>query len=207
MRVAVNYDGLIGTPEQLKYDKMCQRFATLADMTVDDDVEFDVIIDWINSQCQKMMMLRSSSNSNVLRNTQTPSKCGASQRIASGSIRDPESAKRKGAPKKIRKKSPLESSLNKVKGTLSSAKGKKPKVSTSNKRNVTPIILPPGELHTPLPFSYTSLLMGDQRMAARLATTMCNSLKERPVWIFQGKEPPQFFAIFQPMVILKEGAL
>ncbi|KAK2976889.1 hypothetical protein RJ640_010812 [Escallonia rubra] len=47
----------------------------------------------------------------------------------------------------------------------------------------------------------------DQKMAARLATTMSNSLKGRPVQgrIFQGKEPPQFVAIFQPMVVLKGG--
>ncbi|XP_047315379.1 villin-2-like isoform X3 [Impatiens glandulifera] len=47
----------------------------------------------------------------------------------------------------------------------------------------------------------------DQKMAARLATTMCNSLKSRPVQgrIYQGKEPPQFVSIFQPMVVLKGG--
>ncbi|CAI9779484.1 unnamed protein product [Fraxinus pennsylvanica] len=47
----------------------------------------------------------------------------------------------------------------------------------------------------------------DQKIAARLATTMCNSLKGRPVQgrILQGKEPPQFIAIFQPMVVLKGG--
>ncbi|KAF5938277.1 hypothetical protein HYC85_025783 [Camellia sinensis] len=47
----------------------------------------------------------------------------------------------------------------------------------------------------------------DQKMSARLATTMFNSLKGRPVQgrIFQGKEPPQFIAIFQPMVVLKGG--
>ncbi|KAL7092879.1 hypothetical protein ACP275_11G009200 [Erythranthe tilingii] len=48
----------------------------------------------------------------------------------------------------------------------------------------------------------------DQKTAARLSTTMYNSLKGRPVqvgWIFQGKEPPQFVAIFQPMVVLKGG--
>ncbi|KAJ6741799.1 VILLIN [Salix viminalis] len=47
----------------------------------------------------------------------------------------------------------------------------------------------------------------DQKMAARLANTMSNSLKGRPVQgrIFQGKEPPQFIALFQPMVILKGG--
>ncbi|KAJ8437041.1 hypothetical protein Cgig2_025888 [Carnegiea gigantea] len=47
----------------------------------------------------------------------------------------------------------------------------------------------------------------DRKMAARLANTMCNSLKGRPVLgrIFQGKEPPQFIALFQPMVVLKGG--
>ncbi|GMP86846.1 hypothetical protein CsSME_00039475 [Camellia sinensis var. sinensis] len=47
----------------------------------------------------------------------------------------------------------------------------------------------------------------DQQMAARLVTTMSNSLKGRPVQgrIFQGKEPPQFVAIFQPMVVCKGG--
>ncbi|CAA0837438.1 Villin-2 [Striga hermonthica] len=47
----------------------------------------------------------------------------------------------------------------------------------------------------------------DRNMVAKLSATMCNSLKGRPVLgrIFQGKEPPQFVAIFQPMVILKGG--
>jgi len=42
-------------------------------------------------------------------------------------------------------------------------------------------------------------------MASQLANTMWNSLKGRPVLgrIYQGKEPPQFVALFQPMVILK----
>ncbi|KAH7557224.1 hypothetical protein JRO89_XS11G0077900 [Xanthoceras sorbifolium] len=48
----------------------------------------------------------------------------------------------------------------------------------------------------------------DQKMATRLANTMCNSLKSRPVQgrIFQDKEPPQFVALFQPMVVLKGGS-
>ncbi|CAN4107227.1 unnamed protein product [Withania somnifera] len=47
----------------------------------------------------------------------------------------------------------------------------------------------------------------DQNIAARLAGTMWNSLKGRPVLgrVFQGKEPPQFVAIFQPMLVLKGG--
>eukprot|EP00257_Ricinus_communis_P027532 XP_025014946.1 villin-3 [Ricinus communis] len=47
----------------------------------------------------------------------------------------------------------------------------------------------------------------DQKTAVKLANTMSNSLKGRPVQghIFQGKEPPQFIALFQPMVVLKGG--
>ncbi|KAM7270539.1 hypothetical protein ACFE04_029753 [Oxalis oulophora] len=47
----------------------------------------------------------------------------------------------------------------------------------------------------------------DQNTAAQLANTMANTLKGRPVQvrIFQGKEPPQFIALFQPMVVLKGG--
>uniref|UniRef100_A0A0A9CHT3 HP domain-containing protein n=1 Tax=Arundo donax TaxID=35708 RepID=A0A0A9CHT3_ARUDO len=47
----------------------------------------------------------------------------------------------------------------------------------------------------------------DQEMAFQTANTTWNSLKGRPVLgrIYQGKEPPQFVALFQPMVILKGG--
>ncbi|XP_010545843.1 PREDICTED: villin-3-like [Tarenaya hassleriana] len=47
----------------------------------------------------------------------------------------------------------------------------------------------------------------DQETALRLANTMFNSLKGRPVQgrIHEGKEPPQFIALFQPMVVLKGG--
>ncbi|XP_066392021.1 villin-2-like isoform X2 [Miscanthus floridulus] len=47
----------------------------------------------------------------------------------------------------------------------------------------------------------------DQEAAFQIANTTWNSLKGRPVLgrIYQGKEPPQFVALFQPMVILKGG--
>ncbi|XP_074276815.1 villin-2-like isoform X1 [Silene latifolia] len=47
----------------------------------------------------------------------------------------------------------------------------------------------------------------DRKTASHLTTTMCNSLKGIPVQgrIFQGNEPPQFVAVFQPMVVLKGG--
>ncbi|KAL8162317.1 hypothetical protein V2J09_013806 [Rumex salicifolius] len=47
----------------------------------------------------------------------------------------------------------------------------------------------------------------EQKIAAQLANTMSNSLKGRPALgrIFQGKEPPQFVALFEPMIVLKGG--
>nr|XP_043611110.1 villin-3-like [Erigeron canadensis] len=47
----------------------------------------------------------------------------------------------------------------------------------------------------------------DQNTAAKLTTSMFNSLKGRPVQgrVYQDKEPPQFIAIFQPMVVFKGG--
>ncbi|GER25867.1 villin 2 [Striga asiatica] len=47
----------------------------------------------------------------------------------------------------------------------------------------------------------------DKNTAAKLSATMYNSMKGKPVLgrVFQGKEPPQFVAIFQPMVVLKGG--
>ncbi|XP_010504669.1 PREDICTED: villin-3 [Camelina sativa] len=47
----------------------------------------------------------------------------------------------------------------------------------------------------------------DQETAVRLASIMTNSLKGRPVQvrIYEGKEPPQFVALFQHMVVLKGG--
>jgi len=50
-------------------------------------------------------------------------------------------------------------------------------------------------------------LVDDQVSASQITNTVWNSLKGRPVLgrIYQGKEPPQFVALFQPMVILKGG--
>ncbi|KAK9049359.1 hypothetical protein SSX86_031672, partial [Deinandra increscens subsp. villosa] len=47
----------------------------------------------------------------------------------------------------------------------------------------------------------------DQNTAAKLTASMFNSLKGRPIQgrVYQDKEPPQFIAIFQPMVVFKGG--
>ncbi|CAM0873252.1 unnamed protein product [Alopecurus aequalis] len=50
-------------------------------------------------------------------------------------------------------------------------------------------------------------VLEDQHMALQIANTIWNTMKGRPVLgrIYQGKEPPQFIALFQPMVIFKGG--
>ncbi|PKA55391.1 Villin-2 [Apostasia shenzhenica] len=50
-------------------------------------------------------------------------------------------------------------------------------------------------------------IQDDKLMATRLANTMWTSMRGRPVQgrIFQGKEPAQFIALFQPMVVFKGG--
>ncbi|XP_022856494.1 protein FAR1-RELATED SEQUENCE 5-like [Olea europaea var. sylvestris] len=115
-RVAVNYAGLVSTPGQLMYDKMCQRFTTLANMTADDSLRASAILDWIDMQCEQTMASKSSHGSNVipLHSTQISSRADATQGTGSGSVRDPECAKRKGRPRTLRKKCPLESSSKNV---------------------------------------------------------------------------------------------
>nr|GLL19701.1 villin-3-like [Ipomoea trifida] len=67
----------------------------------------------------------------------------------------------------------------------------------------TPLLTVCRNCHMLADFSDTE----DQSMTTELVTKMYTSLKGRPVLgrIFQGKEPSQFGAIFQPMVVLKGG--
>lgn len=44
-RVAVNYGGLINSPEQLRYDKICREFAQLADLAADDEGQLHSVVD------------------------------------------------------------------------------------------------------------------------------------------------------------------
>ncbi|XP_022869242.1 protein FAR1-RELATED SEQUENCE 5-like [Olea europaea var. sylvestris] len=46
-RVAVNYDGLVSTPDQLRYDRMCEEFATLANIAAENEDQFREIVEWI----------------------------------------------------------------------------------------------------------------------------------------------------------------
>ncbi|XP_022897594.1 protein FAR-RED ELONGATED HYPOCOTYL 3-like [Olea europaea var. sylvestris] len=49
-KVAVNYDGLASTPEQLKYGNMCRAFEEVMDLTADDEGRARVIMEWIKLQ-------------------------------------------------------------------------------------------------------------------------------------------------------------
>lgn len=96
---------------------MVKSFVTLANLTADDDIRSDAILEWIEAQCEQIPKMKSSCGSNILSLyiTHIASKCGASYDIGSDSLHDPKYLKRKDSPKKFRKKCPLESSLNKVK--------------------------------------------------------------------------------------------
>ncbi|XP_022889129.1 protein FAR1-RELATED SEQUENCE 5-like [Olea europaea var. sylvestris] len=43
--IAVNYDGLVSTPGQLRYDEMCKAFSQVADLAADDEVRTRAIMD------------------------------------------------------------------------------------------------------------------------------------------------------------------
>ncbi|XP_052195252.1 protein FAR1-RELATED SEQUENCE 5-like isoform X1 [Diospyros lotus] len=50
MRVKINYNGWICTPNQLRYDKLCIVFAKIADLVADDEERTQSTIEWMESQ-------------------------------------------------------------------------------------------------------------------------------------------------------------
>ncbi|XP_022858879.1 protein FAR-RED IMPAIRED RESPONSE 1-like [Olea europaea var. sylvestris] len=116
-RVRVKYTGLVSTPEQMRYDDMCQAFVEVAGLACTDEVRSRAIMDWIQCQAAELRSLNSSCGSNVLSQATThiASQCTDSQNIIGTSILDPKLSKRKGAPRKLWKKGPLESTSKKVK--------------------------------------------------------------------------------------------
>ncbi|XP_022889005.1 protein FAR-RED IMPAIRED RESPONSE 1-like [Olea europaea var. sylvestris] len=126
-RVVVNYDGLISSPEQWRYDELCHEFTQLADLAADNKGRSHVTLDWIKLQRKDLLMSKwSHSGSNVIAHhtIQVADRCTDSQNDASVNIRAPKSSRRKGAPEKLRKKGPLESSLKNTKSA--SSKGRRP---------------------------------------------------------------------------------
>lgn len=53
-RIAVNYDGLVNAPRQLRYDEMCHAFLDVADLAADDEGWTRSIMEWIKSQVKDL---------------------------------------------------------------------------------------------------------------------------------------------------------
>lgn len=117
-RVTVNYDGLVSTPEQLRYGDMYRAFEEVADLAADDEGRACVIMEWIKLQRQDLMMSKKSgtgSNAISKHSFDNTDQCTDFQHHDSVTIRDPVGSRTKGAPKKLRRKGPLESSSKKGK--------------------------------------------------------------------------------------------
>lgn len=50
----MNYDDLIGSPEQLRYDGLCCEFAQVANLIVDDKGRSSAIMECIKLQCNEL---------------------------------------------------------------------------------------------------------------------------------------------------------
>ncbi|XP_022841930.1 protein FAR1-RELATED SEQUENCE 5-like [Olea europaea var. sylvestris] len=65
-RVAVNYNGLVSTLAQMRYDEMSTGFAQLANLVADDERRSRAIIEWIKCQCEELTSTKSSIGIRVL---------------------------------------------------------------------------------------------------------------------------------------------
>lgn len=110
-RVAVNHNGLVSTPKQLRYDSMCQAFAQVADLDADDQCRTRLILDLIKIQVNELMSTKLCSASSIISKLtiHLSSQYSPSQTNTINSIRDLNIAKKKGAPRRLQRKSPLES--------------------------------------------------------------------------------------------------
>ncbi|XP_022883667.1 protein FAR1-RELATED SEQUENCE 5-like [Olea europaea var. sylvestris] len=153
-RVAMNYDGLVSTPEQLRYDSMCKAFAEVADLAADNECRARAILDWIKVQANELKSTKSCIASNIV------SHCTPSQIAATINIWDPNVAKKKGAPRRLRRKSPLE--LKNLGASLTTSKGKRLRQRHSNTEEAAPeFVASQEQSSTQTPFSYSQLLLGD----------------------------------------------
>ncbi|CAA2977483.1 FAR1-RELATED SEQUENCE 5-like [Olea europaea subsp. europaea] len=107
VRVPISYDGWISTPDQVRYEQMCNAFTKLADMVAHDESWLKDIIEWIEYQTVESSTLKSRTEVSVGLD-------GATQ-CTSGAILDPKYSKSKGAPKKLCQKGHFETSSKKSK--------------------------------------------------------------------------------------------
>lgn len=116
-RTAMNYDNLVSTLGQLRYDRTCEAFATLIDIIADDEEWTRAIIDWIQLKSKDIMSTKLICGSNSISQPGLNlwSQSRASHDTCSGNIWDPKCSKMKDGPKKLRNKSPLKSCSKKSK--------------------------------------------------------------------------------------------
>ncbi|XP_022872544.1 uncharacterized protein LOC111391539 [Olea europaea var. sylvestris] len=159
-RVAMNYDSLVSTPGQLRYDRMCKEFATLADVIAKDEEQTRVVIDWIRLQCTDTVSTKLFSRgiSISLPSLHLESQSRVSFDLVSGSIKDPKCSKRKGAPQKLHTKSPLESGPKKSKATSPSTKGQRSRSRKSNLQHDTALN---AEHSISTPLSCSQVILGN----------------------------------------------
>ncbi|XP_052204019.1 protein FAR1-RELATED SEQUENCE 2-like [Diospyros lotus] len=120
-RVAVNYDGWINTPTQIRFDKMCNAFTNVADLAADDENQVCGIMEWIESKTAQLSMSQpihgSESNLHSQVNVQVALNSLSTELVGSANTLDPICSRTRGAPKKLRKKGQLEKSYKKSKVT------------------------------------------------------------------------------------------
>ncbi|XP_022856160.1 protein FAR1-RELATED SEQUENCE 5-like [Olea europaea var. sylvestris] len=61
IRVPITYDGWVSTPDQIRYEEMCNAFAKLADIVAHDESRSRGIMEWIEIQTNDSSMLKYSS--------------------------------------------------------------------------------------------------------------------------------------------------
>ncbi|CAA3021759.1 FAR1-RELATED SEQUENCE 5-like [Olea europaea subsp. europaea] len=156
-KVVANYDGLSSSPAQLRYDKLCQSFASLANLVAEDDEESRQVMEWIDCKEQTVGLTRSIGGSNNLAQqaSQIALDDGASHHFVKGSVQDPKYSNKKGVPKKLRRKRCLESNSSNAKSHPTLVKGRKTKAGPSKLGEVESI-----SYSMQAPVSYSQLLMG-----------------------------------------------
>ncbi|XP_052170384.1 protein FAR-RED IMPAIRED RESPONSE 1-like [Diospyros lotus] len=110
-RVAINYDGWINSPGQLRYDQLCKAFTDVADLAAYDEGRTEKLMEWIQFKKNELSTSKSISGRNHL--FQAIVHASSDERMMenalSENILDPNCSRSKGRPKKLRKKGPLES--------------------------------------------------------------------------------------------------
>ncbi|XP_052185340.1 protein FAR1-RELATED SEQUENCE 1-like [Diospyros lotus] len=105
MRVAVNYDGWINTPAQVRFDKMCNAFTNVANLAADEENQVCGIMEWIESKTAQLFMSQpihsSESNLHSQANVQVALNSLSTELVGSANMLNPICSRTKGALKKL----------------------------------------------------------------------------------------------------------